>query len=622
MPSVAVATIAPMSDGRDGGAQPAGVPEGRPVGEGSPMAAVSSGPRHSKRRGTERARVRRRRLAAASTTLLALVVVGVLVAMLLAPSGHPGARPNGRVNGRASRYASGKSGARTGGRSGALARGRGPSTFPGPDGLEARWVVDQNKLPGTTAWKITNAPAGSTIDGFANLAYAADGQSVTLYVSSQAPRFHVDAYRMGYYGGTGARLVWRSSELKGVVQPPCPLTPGVNMVACDNWAPSLVVHLTSAFVQGDYLFKLVGSGNQQSYVPLTVWDPTSHAAYIVKNDIFTWQAWNPYGGYDYYTGVGSCPPGHYPLCSRARVVSFDRPYAYGQGAGDFLANEYPLVYWAEKHGLDVTYWTDLTVVQHPSLLANHRTILSLGHDECWSLRERQAVENANHSGGLNVVFFAASPMLRHVRLQASPLGPDREEVDYRNSAKDPLNGKGNPLEVTGNTWGSPPANWAEDHFVGEAYGGYTLGGVGPQPFVVADGNAWIFDGTGLRTGSSVPGVVMSDFDSFDPALAHPANLQVLGHSPLPAREVQTDLPTVGGFAYSDMTYYTNPSSGGGVFDSGTNNWIYSMRTCSPGESPCPAHVLRKITGNLLRLFGQGPAGRFTPSVANWQSFPG
>jgi len=553
-----------------------------------------------------------------------VVVAAVLVALLLPSSSeHSSSRRPTR-----SEYVSAASAQRerrlTGSPAGRKkqAASHGAATFLGPDGVEARWVIEQNKLPGTTRWRITNAPSGSSIFGFANLAYAADGQTVTFYVSSQAPTYHVDAYRMGYYGGTGARLVWRSRQLTGVVQPPCPLTPGINMVSCDNWSPSFQVKLTSAFVQGDYLFKLVGSGNQQSYVPLTVWDPSSHAAYIIKNDIFTWQAWNPYGGYDYYTGIGACPPGHYPLCSRARVVSFDRPYAYGEGAGDFLANEYPLVYWAEKHGLDVTYWTDLTVVQHPALLAYHEAILSLGHDECWSLRERQAVENANHNFGLNVVFFAASPMLRHVRLQASPLGPDREEVDYRNSLKDPLYGKANPLEVTGNTWGSPPANWPEDNFVGETYGGYTLGGVGPQPFVVADGAAWLFKGTGLTSGSSVPGVVMSDFDSFDPGLGHPADLEILGHSPIPASEVQTDVPTNGGYAYSDMTYYTDPKSDGGVFDSGTNNWIYAMRTCSQGESPCPAHVLREVTGNLLWLFGQGPAGRIIPSSPNWQSFPG
>jgi len=173
----------------------------------------------------------------------------------------------------------------------------------------------------------------SGIAGFASTTYAAPGTKVKLYVSTAATRFRIEAYRMGYYQGLGARLVWQSREIPGREQPTCPLTTGVNMVACDNWTPTLNLSVTAAFVQGDYLLKLVGAGGQESYVPLTVWDPTSKATYLVKNDVFTWQAWNPYGGYDFYAGEGPCPSDVYPLCSRARIVSYDRPYAYGEGGG-------------------------------------------------------------------------------------------------------------------------------------------------------------------------------------------------------------------------------------------------------------------------------------------------
>ena len=491
-----------------------------------------------------------------------------------------------------------------------------PTTFLGKDGVKSSWVIAQNKLPGTTAWRITGNSTTGVISGFANRTYARTGQSVTLYVSTNAKAFQVYAYRMGYYGGTGAHLIWKSTNLAGSEQPSCTVARPTNMVSCANWNPSLEVQMTSAFVQGDYLFKLVGDSNQQSYVPLTVWNPTSKAAYVIKNDVLTWQAWNPYGGYDFYAGIGNCPSDHYPLCSRARVVSFDRPYAYGGGAADFLGNEYPLVYWAEKHGLDVTYWTDQTVVAHPSLLANHKALLSLGHDECWSLRERKAVESANHSNGLNVVFFGASAMLRHVRLQSSPLGGLREVVDYRNSFKDPLYGTANPLEVTGNTWSSPPASWPESNFVGESYAGYLLNGTYPVNFIVSDASSWIFSGTGLRNGEVIPSVIASDFDSFEANNPHPQNLEILGHSLLPSKDVQTIIPPKLG-VYSDMTYYTDAKSGGGVFDSGTNNWISSLSSC-PSSASCPSAMVRKVTGNLLHLFGLGPAGKAEPSVANWQ----
>jgi len=489
-------------------------------------------------------------------------------------------------------------------------------TFLGPYGVEASWVIAENKMPGTTAWELGTQPTASSIQGFSNVTFAAVRNRVTLYVSSTAPRFRVEAFRMGYYGGEGGRLVWRSPEVAAGVQSTCPLTLVTNMVSCDDWKPSLTFQVTSAFLPGEYLLKLLSSDGAQSYVLLTVWDPSSHAAYLFKGDVYTEEAWNTYGGYDFYQGLGSCAP-TYPVCNRARVVSFDRPMATGDGASDFLSNEYPLLRLMEEHGLDVTYADDLTVEQHPSILLQHRTLLSLGHDECWSLTERLAAQRAQDRG-VNMLFFGASAVLRHVRLQASPLGPERELVDYRDSGEDPLNGEGNPLEVTGNTWFSPPANWPESGFTGEMYAGFLEPGSPEAPFVVEDANAWIFKGTGLHDGSVIPGVIEADFDHVAPSWPMPSDLQVLGHSPVPLSEVQTELGQWGQFTYSDATYYTTVTSKAGVFDTGTNNWIYSLSPCANGSATCSASVMQKITGNLLWLFGQGPAGRIFASVANWQ----
>jgi hypothetical protein len=479
----------------------------------------------------------------------------------------------------------------------------GPAVFTGDDGTEAAWVVAENQRPGSTAWQITLTPSG-TIAGFANVTSARVGDDVSLYVSTDAPSFTVQAYRMGYYGGAGARLVWTSADTPGKLQPSCPITSRINMVACDNWTASLSVPMTAAFVQGDYLFKLVGSGGQASYVPLTVWDPASHATYVLENDIYTWQAWNAYGGYDFYQGAGACAP-TYPPCNRALVESFDRPYSYGQGAADFLGSEYPLVRFVEQHGLDVTYATSADFETDPGFLLQHRAILSLGHDECWSLGERQAAQAAE-AHGVNVVFFGASPVLRHVRMQPSPLGPDREEVDYRDSAADPLDGRGDPRQVTGNTWASPPASWPETPFVGADYTGYLKPGEPPAPFVVADASAWLFAGTGLHDGSQIPGLLVSDFDQFERG-ASPANTQILAHSPMPQGKVETSVADPA----SDTTYYGDPTSGAGVFDTGTVAWIPDL-TSQP--------LVDEMTANLLAVFGRGPAGRIQPSVPNWQQF--
>lgn len=485
------------------------------------------------------------------------------------------------------------------------------STEPTPAGVRASWVVAENQKPGSPGWVI---PAGHDhgIAGFADHVAATSGEQVKLYVSSTAPGFHVEAYRVGYYHGAGARLVWQSGRIAGRVQPPCPVAPGVNMVSCDNWSPSLTVPVTGDFVQGDYLLKLVGDTGEQSFVPLTVWDPASRGTYLLKNDVFTWQAWNPYGGYDFYAGQGPCPHNVYPLCSRARVVSYDRPYGDEQGAGDFQWLEAPLVRFMEEQGLDLSYTTDTVVAEHPETLSAHRVLLSLGHDECWSFPERRAVTTSEQHG-MNLAFFGASGMLRHVRGQPSPLGPDREVVDYRDSAADPLNGHGDPHEVTGNTWSAPPANWPESPFVGESYNGFLNPAVYAD-LTVTDASSWLFAGTGLHDGSVLPGVIGSDVDSLEPPGGHPADVQILAHSTLPAGRAQPGTRS-GPVFYSDMTYYSDPASGAGVWDSGTNNWIPALEP-STVETPATAQVVRTMTGNLLRLLGQGPAGSVTPSKGN------
>ena len=105
------------------------------------------------------------------------------------------------------------SGASTGARSGGPGAGNAevassPATYPTPYGVAAAWVVAENRKPGTASWKISGAQTPDGITGYANLVQAVSGQTVTLYVSTRAATFHVESYRMGYYGGAGARLVW------------------------------------------------------------------------------------------------------------------------------------------------------------------------------------------------------------------------------------------------------------------------------------------------------------------------------------------------------------------------------------------------------------------------------
>jgi hypothetical protein len=472
-------------------------------------------------------------------------------------------------------------------------------------------VVAENQKPGTASWKISGVQTPDGIMGYANLVQAVSGQTVNLYVSTRAPTFHVEAYRMGYYGGAGGRLVWHSAEVAGVVQPSCPVTTTTNMVSC-NWSSSLTFVIDSNWVPGQYLLKLVGSGGEQSYVPLTIWDPASTATYVIMSGVLTDDAFNSFGGFDLYQGATACAPQVYPCSTRSLVVSFDRPYLEGDGAASYLPLVYPLTRFVEENGLDVTYWTDIVLGTRGNLLTNHKVLISAGHDEEWSLQMRQAADAAA-SDGVNLIFMGASPVLRKVRLQPSPLGPDREMVNYRDPQKDPLYGVDN-ADVSQNWWAQAPANLPERRLVGADYIGYYNDSA--FPLVVSEPASWLFSGTGLAADATIPGVFSGDFQGYEPSERdNPPGVEILSHSHVTV----TGHPNID---YADTTYYTMTSSHAGVFSSGTIGWTPALADCVPDTTGCPAQLMRTLTGNLLRVFGAGPAGLEYPSTSNWQRFYG
>jgi hypothetical protein len=453
---------------------------------------------------------------------------------------------------------------------------------------KASWVVAENALAGTTEWRLT-AGARGAVEGFADHASARRGDAVTLYVNTAAATFHVEAYRMGYYGGRGGRLVWRSAEVQGQRQQAPAPDPGSHMVEA-RWHPSLSVQPDESWPPGDYLLKLVTAAGQQ-YVPLTLRDDASHSAYVVQNSVTTWQAYNRWGGYDLYEGEDGT------FAHRARTVSFDRPYRIGDGSGDFLGSEYPLVSLVESLGLDVTYWTDVDLHERPQLLLQHRALLSLGHDEYWSTAMRAGAESARDAG-VNLAFFGANAVFRHIRLGSSPLGTGRRVIDYKSAREDPVRFT-DRSEVTVD-WREPPVSRPESALIGNYYECNPV----HADMVVADAGAWVFAGTDLAAGDHLEGVVGSEYDRYDRTAPGPANVQVLTHSPLRC---------AGKSSFSDSTYYT-AASGAGVFASGTSSWIPRLdAACGP---PCPGKALVRITENVLAAFGPGPSGLAHPSVAS------
>jgi hypothetical protein len=469
-----------------------------------------------------------------------------------------------------------------------------------PSGPVAPWIKDENAKPGTTAWNVSNGGKPGDVEGYANVVSAQRGDTVTLFVSTTAPSFHVEAYRMGWYKGAGGRLIWRSSETPGKKQAAPSFTPGINMTEA-RWDPSLKVTIDSQYPPGVYLLKLVGSNGIQQLVPLTIRDDSSTAAYVVQNSVTSWQAYNDWAGYSLYQGQNGA------FATRARVVSFDRPYARGDGQADFLGLEFPLIMMMEQLGLDVTYITDVDTHARPQLLQNHKLWFSLGHDEYWSKEMRDGVEGARDKG-VNLAFLGANAAFRQIRFEPSTLGPNRHQVDYKSATEDPLHAT-NPALTTVN-WREAPVSRPESLMIGQQYECNPVN----ADMVIVDPTGWVFTGTGVTAGQKLPSVVGSEYDRFDPGQQGPKNVQLFAHSPVVCH---------GRPSFADMTYYTAPS-GAGVFSTGTINWITKLIPPAADAAivrvnPPNDPVVTQVTKNVLAAFGTGPGGRQHPVVPNYDA---
>ena len=459
-----------------------------------------------------------------------------------------------------------------------------------PAGLS---VAVENARPGTLGWTVQHPSTAGQIEGYADHVSAQQGDAVRLYVSTTAPYWVATAFRMGWYGGVLARQVWESPPQRGVHQAATTYTRGTGMIAAD-WSPSLTVPITADWPPGDYLFKLVSSTGWDNYVPLTVRDDASTAPILIVNAVTTWQAYNLWGGADLYSASAAADRlGDPATPGRADVVSFDRPYQLGNGSGDFLGSEEKLVKLVEKAGLDVSYTTSIDVAEHPALLLRHRIIVSMGHDEYYSTAMRDAL-TAARDAGVSLAFFGGNAVYRHIRLQPSSLGPDREEVNYRVASADP-DRRTDPAEVTV-SWRQSPVNRPESTLLGEMYECNPV----RTDMVVTDPTAWVWAGAGAVAGQHLPGVVGSEYDHWSPAGAQPPGdgVEVLAGSPLTCRGVPST---------ADFTYYVAPS-GAGVIDVGTTGWIPTIL-----DDPRVGATTARVTLTVLGEGAKGPLGRAHPA---------
>ena len=469
------------------------------------------------------------------------------------------------------------------------------------------WLAAENERPGTTAWRIdARVPGASSkipdgwIEGYADTTSARPGDTVTLHVSTDADTWHAEAYRMGWYDGDLARLIWSSEEIDKQWQFDAALDSETNMRVA-AWGPSSSFVITDDWPPGSYLVKLVASSGEAHYVPLTVRRDSAAGGLVVVSAVTTWQAYNPWGGcsvYECFDGPG-----------RSTVVSFDRPYArtYNWGSADFLTHELPLIALIEELGLDTVYVTGIDLHtsglgendQRDSVFAGRTALLTTGHDEYYSTPMRDTLERAREAG-VNLAFFGANAVYRHIRLE--PNGderPYRQMANYRTAGSDPLT-KTDPKSSTVQ-WRNPPLGRPESALIGVQYfaAGITA------PLRVVNPSSWVFDDVDVRRGSSYSRLVSIEADGLGPEGVEPENLEVLASSPVAYKDTEYD---------HAMTYYSH-ESGAGVFATGTIAWINALDG-DEWENERTTIFVRGVTSRVLEVFAAGPAGLRYPSDGN------
>jgi hypothetical protein len=449
--------------------------------------------------------------------------------------------------------------------------------------------VAENAKPGTTDWAFPrNRLAGQTdLAGYTDRVSARPGEPFRLFVSSSDGAFTVCAFRIGWYGGKGGRLLWTSATIPGRPQAAPTLASG--RMVTTNWRPSLTVP-TTGWPPGTYLLVLTAANGKQKYVPMTIRSESSKDAVVIVNAVSTYQAYNGWGGYSLYTGPGKS------FATRSSRVSFDRPYD-GEGAPVLFKSELALIKLAERSGLPLAYLTSRDLDVDPSALAGALGVISPGHDEYWSTGMRAAVTKARDAG-TNVAFLGANAVYWRVRFEAGTLGPGRIMVGYKSAEADPLK---NRPDTTAK-WRSVPFANPENSLTGMLYECFPAEGA----FVVRRPDFFLFAGTGARQGSSYPGLVGPEIDRAYPIAGTPASLQVVAHSPATCGP--------GRHTFADATYYTTPS-GAGVFSTGSMKWLLALRGANrqQGIDGTTVSFARKVTTNLLTAMAAGPLGQRHPA---------
>ena len=471
-------------------------------------------------------------------------------------------------------------------------------------------IQQENARPGALDWQLTRMRLdksegirSSFIEGFCSRQSVKAGESLDIFVSTKpAARFKIEIFRTGWYGGRGARLMTELGAFDGIEQS-VPEVGDRRLREC-KWAKTTSLTIPSDWLSGVYLGRLTtlpatpDEPYWQDYIVFIVRDDRQ-ADILLQCSDNTWQAYNrwpdTFSLYDDGISPGMVsPPGI--------DISFDRPYGkYRQiyenpqsiGSGEWLCFEFPLAFWLEQHGYDVSYCSNSDMLT-PERGLKSKTWISAGHDEYWDVRQYHSVA-AMRDAGVSILFLSGNAVC-----WVSP---------FRNSSS----GAPNRIITRDAPYGGLARQKFNDlaHFEGHTTGpdeGLLMGAINVIPvngggdWTCAMPDHWIFEGTGMKKGESVPGMVGWEYHG-DPAPIPGLEIVATG-------ETQSAPDTPNGGVYTG-TVYPGPK-GNFVFNASTCWWSDGLSAPPGYQSPSVYttpkgvdHRVQQITRNIVERMIRG-----------------
>jgi WD40 repeat protein len=503
------------------------------------------------------------------------------------------------------------------------------TTAVNPCASAANPIVAENCLAGNPAseWDISGA-GDTSIQGFATDISVNRGGAVSFKINTNATAYTLNIYRLGYYGGMGARKVAtvQPSASLPQTQPACLTDATTGLIDCGNWAVSASWAVPANATSGIYVAKVIRSDTGgASHIVFIVRDDASTSDLLFQTSDTTWQAYNNYGGNSLYAGG----PGTNP--ARAYKVSYNRPFntrAVDSGQ-DWLFNaEYPMVRWLEANGYDVSYATGVDSDRNGALIRNHKTFLSVGHDEYWSANQRTNVEAAR-TAGVNLAFFSGNEIFWKTRWENSIDGSGtayRTLVSYKETHANAVIDPADPPTWTG-TWRdprfSPPADGGRPEYA--LSGNFFMVNDGATTAIVvsaADGQMRFWRNTSIATLAAGSTATLSantlgyEWDEDLDSPARPAGVVRMSTTTVNNAPVLQDYGSTyaSGTAIHHLTLY-RAGSGALVFGAGTVQWSWGLDgNHDRGGSTVDARM-QQATVNLLADMKVQPATLQTGLVA-------